>query len=176
MKQLGSEGSFPEPCAPHPFILGMGSSLTALPLLHHTGVSGAVSHGKYSLRDMERGCGKPCHSVCGLSPEIFSGISLYCLKESVLGSGGWGQMMRKILISLKSAGQNPVWKITNPVGQNWLFLMCDLLVVCQLDCFLKQGKERNCGIFLYESFSLFGTDEKTCLYTPTFTLFLCSLK
>lgn len=99
MKQLGSEGSFPEPCAPHPFILAMGSSLTALPLLHHTGVSGAISHWKYSLCDMERGCGRPCHSVCGMSPEIFSGISLYCLKESVLGSGGWGQMMRKILIS-----------------------------------------------------------------------------
>lgn len=58
-----------------------------------------------SPRSMERGWGKRCYAVHGMSPGIFfwnpASTILEWEREPVLGSGGWGQMMRKIPISLE---------------------------------------------------------------------------
>lgn len=68
-------------------------------------------------------------------------------REPDLGSGGWSRMRKKIPIRLESAGQHPVWKVTTAVGQNWLFPLYDLLVVCRLDCFLNRAREV-CNLFI----------------------------
>lgn len=78
---------------------------TALPLLHRTGVSVGLFLIGNSPRCMERGWGKRCYAVHGMSPGIFfwnpASTILEWEREPVLGSGGWGQMMRKIPISLE---------------------------------------------------------------------------
>lgn len=50
-------------------------------------------------------------------------------------------MRRKIPFLPRKVLSRIVWKITNLAGQNWLFPMGDLFVVCQLDCFLNRARE-----------------------------------
>lgn len=66
---------------------------------------------------------------------------------------------------------NPVWKVTDPVGQSWLFAVAALPVVCRLDsCLCRSGRR---GIFFCESLSLCGTVKRTLctLLLPTVSVF-----
>lgn len=130
---------------------------------------------------MERGWRRLCYSVHGMSPEIFLESSLYRLRMGE-GTCPWLRWLgsveeenshqpRKLLVRIQFG------KLQIQLVRIGCTLMCNLFVVCQLDCFFKQGK-RSVEYFYMKALACLAPMKRTIctlLLSPSVSAFsVCS--